>query len=365
MVVRGAATARRDVLSLVRQATDPVQLERDVTSALARAVPHDAWCCMTLDPSTSLPTGGYHEQGLPPDRIPVLLDTEYTGTRDVNLMADMARRGPAAARISDGDVERSARWHEVLVPSGLPHELRVVLRDGDVAWGALVLMREHTSADFSDDEVALLADLSVDLARGVRRALVVSDITARREPDGPGLLLLRVDAERLELVHRNAAAQQWLAQVHDDGSNGIPTSLRALVHRARAQGTSRARLRTRSGTWLTVHVERLGDDLDAHVQVVVGPSRPLEVAAIVADAYGLTPREVEVVLLVARGWSNDEVARALVISPWTVQDHLKSVFGKLGVRSRGELTSRLLFDQYLPRQVQGVPLGAEGWFLPA
>jgi DNA-binding CsgD family transcriptional regulator len=364
MAVRGAGAAVREVRALLEQATDPVQLERDVTRVLAPVVPFDAWCGMTLDPSSTLPTGGYHEEGLPPERLPVLLQTEYADVQEVNVLADMARGGPAAARISDGDLAGSARWHEVLAPSGLPHELRVVLRDGGAPWGALILLRGKESGDFSDGEVELLAGLSTDLARGVRRAMVVTDITARRDPDSPGLLLLRVHADRLDVLHRNAAADHWFDEVHDDDSGGMPVSVRALAERAQSCGTARARLRTRSGTWLTVHAERLGCGDDVTVQVVVGPSRPLEVAAVVADAYGLTAREVEVVLLVARGWSNDEVAKALVISPWTVQDHLKSVFGKLAVRSRGELTSRLLFDQYLPRQGQGLPVGAQGWFLP-
>jgi hypothetical protein len=48
-----------------------------------------------------------------------------------------------------------------------------------------------------------------------------------------------------------------------------------------------------------------------------------------------------------------------------VQDHLKKVFAKLGVGSRHELTARMFFDQYLPRQLSRVPVGGDGWYLPA
>jgi DNA-binding NarL/FixJ family response regulator len=49
---------------------------------------------------------------------------------------------------------------------------------------------------------------------------------------------------------------------------------------------------------------------------------------------GLSPREVEVLRLVARGLSNGEIARALYISEATVKTHLLRTFGKLGVSDR-------------------------------
>ena len=51
----------------------------------------------------------------------------------------------------------------------------------------------------------------------------------------------------------------------------------------------------------------------------------------------LTPREIEIVKMVARGLRNKALAGALVISEGTVKSHLHSVFEKLGVRSRAEL----------------------------
>ncbi|MFD0664906.1 response regulator [Thermocatellispora tengchongensis] len=53
-----------------------------------------------------------------------------------------------------------------------------------------------------------------------------------------------------------------------------------------------------------------------------------------APATAPTPRELEVLRLIAKGASNKEVARALLISETTVKTHLKHVFGKLGVDNR-------------------------------
>ena len=108
-------------------------------------------------------------------------------------------------------------------------------------------------------------------------------------------------------------------------------------------------------------------DADAQAQrlsLVIERVGPYELAEVIADAYGLTAREREVARLVVAGHSNPEVAAALSIALTTVQDHLKKVFAKLGVGSRHELTARMFFDQYLPRQVSGVPLGGDGWYIP-
>jgi len=52
--------------------------------------------------------------------------------------------------------------------------------------------------------------------------------------------------------------------------------------------------------------------------------------------WGLTPREFEVLLLIAEGKSNQEIADALVISPNTVRHHVHQLLGKLNCSSRGE-----------------------------
>lgn len=57
-----------------------------------------------------------------------------------------------------------------------------------------------------------------------------------------------------------------------------------------------------------------------------------------ATPGNLTEREVEVLRLVARGLSDAQVAEALVISPRTVNAHLRSIYGKLGITSRHAAT---------------------------
>lgn len=57
-----------------------------------------------------------------------------------------------------------------------------------------------------------------------------------------------------------------------------------------------------------------------------------------ADGEVLTPREREVVKLVAEAYTTDQIAELLVISPRTVERHRENILNKLGMRDRVELT---------------------------
>ena len=80
--------------------------------------------------------------------------------------------------------------------------------------------------------------------------------------------------------------------------------------------------------------------------MVIEPAKASEIAPLIVDAYELTPREVDVTRALARGLTTTEIARELYLSRYTVQDHLKSVYEKTGVSSRGELVAKMFADHY-------------------
>ncbi len=80
---------------------------------------------------------------------------------------------------------------------------------------------------------------------------------------------------------------------------------------------------------------------------MIEPARAADLTPIVLEAYGLTEREIEIVIQLARGLATKEIAAELSISPHTVRDHVKAIFTKTGFRTRGELVAWAFSDHLL------------------
>jgi DNA-binding CsgD family transcriptional regulator len=293
-----------------------------------------------------------------------LLELEYGGA-DVNQFGALARlRRPVATlgTATGGNNHASGRYRDVLAPEGVAHELRAVFRDASGTWGGLVLFRHDDTPDFNNDEMALVAGVADDVTRAIRRVLLLAEIEAKTGAQAPALLLLE-GKPALAVRYASPTAAAWIDEIDDGTTEQLPYSLYSLAARARSTGVPAvARLRTRAGRWLTAHAECLHDGTGG-VSLILEPSRPHEIAHVLAAAYGLTPREVEVVRLVATGCANTEIAQLLFVSRYTVEDHLKRLYDKLSVNSRSGLVSKLFFDQYLPRTRAGEAAGGTGWFM--
>jgi DNA-binding CsgD family transcriptional regulator len=362
--------ARREIDRLVHRGLTVPALARAVTPVLAQAVPFEGTCLLTLDPATLLPTAEVVEHGLPGAAMVRLSEIELR-EHDVNKFTALARAPrPAAglAEATEGELDRSLRQRELRRPEGFEDELRTVLADATGTWGALTLLRESRRPHFTPSEVAFVASIAGLLGDGVRRAVALGDATDPAGPEETGFLVLAPD-HSVELA--NAAADRWLDELGTSERTAglLPVVVHSVAARARAHAAdppgdarredahepARARVRTGAGRWVVLDASVLGDGPDARVAVVVEPAHGPELAPLVADAHGLTDRERRVTELVARGWSTNDIAGALHLAAYTVQDHLKSIFDKTGTGSRGELVARLFFDHHLPRLLEGRP----------
>jgi DNA-binding CsgD family transcriptional regulator len=75
--------------------------------------------------------------------------------------------------------------------------------------------------------------------------------------------------------------------------------------------------------------------------ITLRAATPAEVFDVTCHACALTRRERELAGHVVRGRSTQQIAQCMDITGYTVKDHLKSVFRKVGVRTRGDLTRTL------------------------
>ena len=111
---------------------------------------------------------------------------------------------------------------------------------------------------------------------------------------------------------------------------------------------------------MVLHGAALVAGTGRRVAVIMERAHPSRITSLLMAAYGLTEREQDVTRLVLRGEPTGRIARDLFVSPHTVQQHLKSVFDKTGVRSRRELVGKVFFAHYEPRLRDNERRTAEG-----
>ncbi|MBE9499835.1 hypothetical protein IHE61_21740 [Streptomyces sp. GKU 257-1] len=253
----------------------------------------------------------------------------------MDKFADLARTGRTVGILSRSAASHgSERLRAVLPAIDAQHELRAVfLADGE-CWGALSLFRRGGRTDFTPREAALLRSLSRPVAVALRRACVNAAPGAPSVPPGPGVLVL--DQEGRTLV-ANETARRWLDEI-----GTLPPHEVATAARAGRGEEAYLRVRSRAGRWLSLWGSPLDGDPDRGASIVIQPSPTSHITETLALAHGLTAREQEILRQVISGLPSTGIAAALAVSPYTVQDHLKSIFAKFGVRSRGELVARAL-----------------------
>ena len=368
-----AERVRQDVDVVARGGLDLDTFLAEAVESVARAIPWVSACLATHDPGTHLLTsarkyGHLRDQNSHDHEFGLI---EY-GTVEPTAFMELARAAVPAAGVHllhEGDIARSGRMSSFMVPRfGFGDEARMVFRDGEQAWGAMALFRGSDDRTFDEGEIAFLASLSGQFARGVRTGMLSRLAAAPPTADAQGPAVLIVGADN-EIVQMSMGAEARIADLISGEAAGDPlAAVSALVGAARRYargelpGPPRSRVRGTSGMWLVLHASPLTTfaDREGDVVVTIEEARPPEIVALVVAAFGLTSRERDVTQLVLQGVDTKEIASTLHVSTYTVQDHLKSVFDKADVRSRRELIARIYFDQYVPRM--GTELSPTGWF---
>ena len=151
----------------------------------------------------------------------------------------------------------------------------------------------------------------------------------------------------LRLVNWTAGARAWIDTFPSAALFARFGMLPSVVYPAvavarapRSAGGAHALLRTVDGRWVMIEAALLEGHGHGEVAVTLRAAAASETFDLLCRAYALSRREREVVAALVAGLDTHAVTQRLTISRHTVQDHLKSVFDKLGIHSRRELLAR-------------------------
>jgi DNA-binding CsgD family transcriptional regulator len=324
---------------------DCESIQREAIAELRRVIGFDRWCWPLADPKTLLPLSGFADHDYGPS-LARSLELEYSGD-DFAAKDVLARRANSAGSLSSetgGDLARSPRWDEVLRPVGIGDVAAVACRDSLGCWGWIEAYRNGGDRPFDAGDLELLANVGPSLGSALRRGFAVArDGVAAAGLSPPGVIVL--DRE-LRLRSCTAGARAWIdvlpAARLFAAWGMLPAVVYPVATRWRSGGAvagARALEHAVDGRWVMIEAASLeGEDEDeGTIAVTLRSAAPTETFDVLCCAYGLTQRERDVVGAVVAGLDTRGVTERLFISRHTVQDHLKSVFEKLGIHSRREL----------------------------
>jgi DNA-binding CsgD family transcriptional regulator len=231
----------------------------------------------------------------------------------------------------------------VLRPVGIGDTAAVACRDGYGCWGWIEAYRESSDRPFGEDELALLADIGPALGSARRRSVGDPRGNTLVDDQPPGVLVLD---QELRLHSHTDAAGRWIDLLPAAGlfaSWGmLPAPIYPVATMARSGMAARAHALVPSddGRWTMIEAATLAGRGDGQIAVTLRALTPTERFEL-CRVHALSARERQLIARLAGGLDTKTVTQRLYISPYTVQDHLKSVFAKLHVHSRRELLAKL------------------------
>lgn len=341
---RERARCRERLERLSESSLDCESIRREAIADLQRVIGFDRWCWPLADPETLLPGSGLAEHDFGPS-VPRSLELEYS-TDDFAAKRVLAG-GPKSAgslRVeTGGDLARSPRWDQVMRPVGIGDVAAVACRDAFGCWGWIEAYRDGADRSFEEQDLALLASVGAKLGSALRRTMFAHS-GAVAVPVPPAVIVL--DAN-LHLLSWTEGARAWLDALPSARLFAQFGMLPSVVYPAATLARTRlsaarahALLRAVDGRWVMIDAAPLEGGADGQTAVTLRSATAGETFSLLCRAYALSRREREVVEALLAGLDTREVTQRLFISPYTVQDHLKSVFEKVGVHSRRELLAK-------------------------
>ncbi len=237
--------------------------------------------------------------------------------------------------------------YPVLARHNVGSELRAVLREGGVAWGVLSLYRQEDDPCFDAEDVRRVLALSGPLVITLRSYVRAAPPRPVHAPPPPGVILVGADHTVRGV---SPEADEWFRRLGPREpaidpeviAASLTREVQLAVRRPGRGGTARCCLPAAfAGHWVGVHAQRLDPEGVGDIAVTVGAATGEQFLTTLSAWHGITPRERVVLRQLSTGLAPKQIARLLDLSVHTVNDHLKSVFGKTGAHSRHELIAAL------------------------
>ncbi|MBW2000192.1 MAG: hypothetical protein JRJ29_19815 [Deltaproteobacteria bacterium] len=267
------------------------------------------------------------------------------------------------ALISYKSLVRTEYYHDFLRPQSIHYQMVIYLKSLNKVLGIVALFRPKNESNFSAVDKAK-AELMAPYLAGALEKTIISEKLIDREcvidsiiPDLPyeGIVILN---DSFEPVYYNENAVSILSNLDKSGRNyrallgPLPKEIyvrcKELVTCAKREGSAelhQCRFDLPSvGTREKISIDlRLIFRLEAPLFLLcLEPEGRMLCLSNVLREQGLTERELDVVFLLSKGLKNSEIAQRLFISPYTVDNHLKSIYRKVGVKNRTSLVHRLM-----------------------
>ncbi len=326
---------------------DTKTLRLALVDEIRRAVSFDAYAWLLTDPET--------EVGCAPladvpwlAELPRQIRLKYLTS--VNRWTRLDGAVGTLHMATAGHRERSLVWREMLAGYGVNDIASLVFRDRFGCWAFLELWRIGSESRFTGADVQFLSEIAEPVTEAIRRcqARTFDVASAGEHRNGPVVLVL---SPKLEVRVQTPATERYLRMLvpPDTGRHPIPAGAYNVAAQLLAVESGLddhppfARVHLAGGVWVSLRAARIGDTVpqgNRDIAVTIEAAAPAERLALYARACGLSSRETKLLGHLAAGADTRDIAQMMFISEHTVQDHLKSIFAKTGVRSRRTLLSR-------------------------
>ena len=259
------------------------------------------------------------------------------------------------------ELVRGEYYNDFLRPQSIHYQMVIYLKSGSRVLGLVALFRPQNSSSFSSRDRAKAELMAPYLAGALEKTIVLEQIIRNQEiinsivGDLPYRGIMVLD-ESLEPIFINENAVKMMSRFCkgqgclEISPSGLPKEISTCCQELKASTCPMEsaelhqqwfKVKCGSAPQIWVRLRLIPHDGNSQLFLIyLEPEEPTLDQRL--SKLGLTRRELEIACLLVRGLKNAEMASKLYISEYTVENHLKSIYEKLGVRNRTSLVYRLI-----------------------